>query len=444
MIPILLTIGGSDSSGGAGIQADIKTFASQGAYGTSVITAVTAQNTLGVKDTFKLPPEAVVAQLETLKEDFNIDYVKTGMLCSTEITSIAADQIEDLCVPLVLDPVIEAEAGGTLLDRSAVEVMRKKLIPLARVVTPNIFEAEALSGVKVIDQETAQKAAEKILDFGAQAVIVTGGHLEGTDFLSGDGALFLILGDKVEGGNHGVGCTYSAALATFLARDYPIKEAAFAAKDVATTSISWSHFVGKGASPVNQMGKVLEDADRFQVLTEVDRAVNLLMSEPSFGLLVPEVGSNVGMAIEGAKDYLDVAAVQGRLVKSGRKAHQSGCVRFGSSKHVARIILAAMSFDPRERAAMNIRFSRSILDVCEDLNLKLASFNRKHEPSRAKTMSWGTSKAIAEAGFFPEAIWDEGGMGKEPMIRLLGSSPTQVVNRAMMIAEKLDESDGNL
>ncbi|MHC1630937.1 MAG: bifunctional hydroxymethylpyrimidine kinase/phosphomethylpyrimidine kinase [Methanotrichaceae archaeon] len=437
MKPVLLSIGGSDSSGGAGIQADIKTFAALGVHGTSVITSVTAQNTSGVKKVFMLSLEAISAQLESLLEDFEIGCVKTGMLSSAKIVSTVADCVEDAGVTLVLDPVMEAEAGGRLLDPDAIGLLRRKLIPLARVVTPNIFEAESLTDIQVNNLENAKMAAKKIIRLGAQAVIVTGGHMEGTDLLIEGEKVHLISGKKIKGGNHGVGCTYSAAIAAFLAQGWQLKEAASAAKEFAAASISRSYPVGRGASPVNQVGKLLEEADRFQVLTEVDQAVSLLVNEPSFCLLIPEVGSNIGMAIRGSSSPEDIAAIEGRLVRSGTKVHQSGCVRFGASRHVARIILAAMSFDPEKRAAMNVRFSQPILDICQDMNLKLSDFDREHEPEDAKTMSWGTKKAIRYAGSVPDLIWDSGGLGKEPMIRLLGATSTEVASLAVDIAKNL-------
>ena len=192
---------------------------------------------------------------------------------------------------------------------------------------------------------------------------------------------------------------------------------------------------------MNQAGRLVEDAERFFVLTEVERAVGSLMEDSSLRLLIPEVGSNVGMAISAATGSGDVAAVEGRLVRAGKKVHQSGCVRFGASDHVARIILAAMSFDSNIRAAMNVRFDGAVLEVCEDGGLKVASFDRMEEPTGADTMSWGTQQAIREYGSVPEVIWDAGGVGKEPMIRLLGVTAGEVSTLAIRISRTLD---GNL
>lgn len=256
MPQVVLTIGGSDCGGGAGIQADIKTFSALGLHGTSVITAITAQNTIGVQKIFGLEPEAVSAQLESITDDFHVAFAKTGMLYSPEIVILVAERLAEAKIPFVLDPVIEAEAGGRLLRPDAVEAVKAHLIPLAHVVTPNIFEARALTGIPVKDAASAEIAARKIRDLGAGAVAIKGGHLDCTDFLLEGAVLHQIHGKRVKGGNHGVGCTYSAALTSFLAKGHSLKEAAALAKSFAAKAISCSMDVGRGVAPVNQIGSL--------------------------------------------------------------------------------------------------------------------------------------------------------------------------------------------
>jgi hydroxymethylpyrimidine kinase/phosphomethylpyrimidine kinase len=451
MEKVLLTVGGSDSSGGAGIQADIKTFAALGFHGTSAITAATAQNTLGVRGVYPLAPEAVAAQMDALFEDFEISAAKTGMLHSKEIVSEVAEFFEIWKIPLVVDPVIEAEAGGRLLESPALSLLCKRLIPLARVVTPNIFEAEAITGVKVSDEKSAVEAGKAIIDLGAEAAIVTGGHLEGIDVLVTKRGHHLIRGEKVAGGNHGVGCTYSAALTAFLARGLDLERAAGSAKKFAAASVNKSINVGRGASPVNPLGEALERAERFDVLMEVQRGVDTLVEEPTVRHLIPEVGSNLGMAISSASGPEDVAAVEGRMVGVGARVKACGTVRFGASSHVSRILLSAMSFDPEARAGMNIRYGDDVLDAIRMLGLSTSSFSREEEPAGSRTMSWGTAEAIKRfrsrpgfeagssgvSGSVPQAIWDRGGPGKEPMVRLLGTSAGEVANLAVRIARSL-------
>ena len=263
---VCLTIGGSDSGGGAGIQADIKTFSALGLHGASAITAITAQNTLGVKQVFGLDNEAVSSQIRAVLEDLDIACAKTGMLHSAEVVSTVAEILGKSEISLVLDPVIEAEAGGRLLRPDAVDCLKAELIPLARVVTPNIFEARALTGIEVNDLKSAKQAALEIQDMGPKAVIVKGGHLDCTDLVLEKGEVYLIKGSRIQGGNHGVGCSYSAAVASFLGMGCDLIEAASKAKTFAAEAVSNSFDVGHGPGPVNQAGALRKEASKYRAL----------------------------------------------------------------------------------------------------------------------------------------------------------------------------------
>jgi hydroxymethylpyrimidine/phosphomethylpyrimidine kinase len=235
-------------------------------HGTSAVTAITAQNTLGVQHVFGLEPEVVTAQLCTITNDFHVAYAKTGMLYSSETVLAVAKHIVETRIPLVVDPVIEAEAGGRLLRPDAVLALMKSLLPLARVATPNIFEARALSGIEVKDVASAEQAARRIADLGPRSVIIKGGHLDCTDLVLENGEVHLLKGERVTGGNHGVGCTYSASLTAFLAKGHSLIEAAAKAKQFAAQAISWSMDVGRGVGPVDQAGSLREEAYRFEAL----------------------------------------------------------------------------------------------------------------------------------------------------------------------------------
>ncbi len=277
MTKVALTIGGSDSGGGAGIQADIKTFSVLGLHGTCAITAITAQNTLGVQQVFSLGPDAVRAQLQSITDDFTVAAAKTGMLFSAETVETVADILRDKDILLVIDPVIEAEAGGRLLHPEAVQALKDQLLPLADVVTPNIFEAEALSGVAVRDKESAVQAAGRILDAGAGAVIVKGGHLDCTDLLATKEMSLFLPGKRVAGENHGVGCTYSAALTAYLASGASLPQAARQAKRFAEYALSGSMRVGKGVGPVSQAYGLRCEAKRYRSICNVPDAPDYLL-----------------------------------------------------------------------------------------------------------------------------------------------------------------------
>ncbi|HIH69465.1 bifunctional hydroxymethylpyrimidine kinase/phosphomethylpyrimidine kinase [Methermicoccus shengliensis] len=429
----LLTIAGSDSGGGAGIQADLKTFAALGAHGVSVITATTAQNTLGVKHVHHIPTEHVAAQLEAVLEDFDIRWAKTGMLPTEECIELVARHANEL--QLVVDPVVYAQSGARLIGNDALKALMELLTRCA-VATPNIREAEMLSGIRIRDERDVLAAGNALLDMGVPTVVITGGHLSGSDYLFSPEGTHEIGGNLIEGGTHGSGCTYSAALAFYLASGLSMVDACERAKRFVVNAIRFSHSsLGGGTSPVNQMGELRMTAERYTVLSDVRRAVGMLTSHEGFASLIPEVGSNIGMAIELAENEGDVAAVCGRIVRARGLARACGDVEFGASGHVARMILAAMKVYPDLRAAMNIRYSEPVLDACMDMGLTMGSFSRKDEPEGVSTMEWGITSVLSRMK--ADVVYDGGDVGKEPMVRLFGRSATEVAKRALRIAQSV-------
>jgi len=250
-----LTIAGSDSGGGAGIQADLKTFAALGVYGTSALTAVTAQDTKGVYAIAEVPDEVVIAQIDVVLEDIGADAVKTGMLSSRSIIENVTDRLEAWGIPhLVVDPVMVAKGGARLLQPSAIEAMKSLLLPMAEVVTPNIPEAEVLAGFAIEDDDDARRAAVAIHALGPRFVVIKGGHRDGDpEDLVYDGADFVRLSTRrVDTANtHGTGCTFAAAITALLARDVTPLEAIIAAKAFVTRALAASYAIGSGHSPVN-------------------------------------------------------------------------------------------------------------------------------------------------------------------------------------------------
>jgi hydroxymethylpyrimidine/phosphomethylpyrimidine kinase len=256
--PRALTIAGSDSGGGAGIQADLKTFSAFGVYGASVITAVTAQNTVGVRAIHEIPPEIVAAQIDAVLEDIGADAIKTGMLSSAAIVEVVADRLRAHSVAsLVVDPVMVAKSGDALLRQDAVRALCELILPLAMVVTPNAPEAAVLSGIEVTDAESAREAARRIHDLGPALVIVKGGHLDGdnSDDLVYDGRSFEILSGRrvATPHTHGTGCTFSAAIAASLARGLEPLAAAREARAFLQGAIENAEPLGAGHGPVNHL-----------------------------------------------------------------------------------------------------------------------------------------------------------------------------------------------
>jgi hydroxymethylpyrimidine/phosphomethylpyrimidine kinase len=243
-----LTIAGSDSGGGAGIQADLKAFAAAGVHGMSAIVALTAQNTVGVTAVHELPPEFVVAQLEAVFSDLGVDAAKTGMLFSRRIVEAVAGYLADHPVPLVVDPVMFASSGARLLQDDAVEALVRELLPLATVVTPNLMEARGLAG-----EGDRAELAERIVELGAPAVVVTGGHGDPVDHLfDGRDHVQIPVPRHETGATHGAGCTHSATLAALLGRGLPLVEAARGAAAAAAGAVEHGLAeLGAGDGPVD-------------------------------------------------------------------------------------------------------------------------------------------------------------------------------------------------
>ena len=254
---VVLTVAGSDSGGGAGIQADLRTFAAHGVHGTSALTAVTAQNSVAVLDWVALEPRLVVAQMEAVASDMQVAAVKTGMLATAAIVSAVAGAIERLGLPLVVvDPVMVAKSGDRLLDRDAEAAYRERLLPLATVVTPNLPEAEALLGRPVRTLAEMREAGRALRAMGPHAVVVKGGHLEGDAvdvFWDGERMEDLSAPRIATKNTHGTGCTYSAAIAARLALGDPLLEAVRGAKAYLTEAIRRSYSVGRGHGPVDHL-----------------------------------------------------------------------------------------------------------------------------------------------------------------------------------------------
>ncbi len=252
-VPRCLTIAGSDSGGGAGIQADLKAFAAAGCHGATAIVALTAQNTVGVTAVHELPPDFVVAQLEAVFSDIGVDAAKTGMLFSRAIIETVAGFLEEHPVPLVVDPVMIASSGARLLRDDAVETLVGRLLPLATVVTPNLPEAEALAG----GSGSREELARRLHGLGAPAVIVTGGHGAEAEDTFFDGARIVRIPVERHGvaATHGAGCTHSATLAALLARGLPLEEAARGAARAASMAVARGLAeIGAGEGPVDVLG----------------------------------------------------------------------------------------------------------------------------------------------------------------------------------------------
>jgi hydroxymethylpyrimidine/phosphomethylpyrimidine kinase len=256
-----LTIAGSDSGGGAGIQADLKTFAAHGVFGTSAVTAVTAQNTLGVTAWLAMPADLVTAQIEAVAADFDLGAVKIGMLANAAIVEAVAAAIAELDLPeVVVDPVMTAKGGDRLLENDAVEALKRELLPRTRVLTPNIPEAEVLSGMTITSEDDMRSAARRILTFGPRVVLIKGGHLDGRDSVdlavSATDTFELRRPRLATTSTHGTGCTLSSAIAANLALGLELRPALERAREYLDGAIRHAPGLGHGHGPLGHFWRV--------------------------------------------------------------------------------------------------------------------------------------------------------------------------------------------
>ena len=438
----ILTIAGSDSCGGAGIQADLKAITLLGGYGMSVVTALTAQNTVGVQGIHEVPPQFVERQIDSVLSDIGADAIKTGMLANQEIIEIVSKKIRQYKVQkIVVDPVMISKSGAYLLRKDAQDALIKKMIPLAWVVTPNLMEASVLTGLKVNSFEGMKKAAHQIYKLGAKHVVVKGGHLKGTavDLLY-DGEKFIEMeGVRIETKNtHGTGCTFASAIATLLGKGDAVDEAVKKAKTFITMAIQSGFSLGKGIGPTNPSAYVLKEMGRYRVIQELKKAVKVL-KEGKIGHLIPEVSSNLGYALPHAEGIEDVAAFPGRIIRFKDSVATQSDPEFGASQHVANIILTVMKFDSEYCSAMNIRYSKENVAQLKRKGFFVGHFDRRLEPKRVKekegsSLEWGVREVLKKMNRVPDFIYDEGDVGKEPMIRVLGRNPKEVISKILKMA----------
>ena len=441
MMPRVLTVAGSDSGGGAGIQADLKTITLLGGFGMSAVTALTAQNTLGVKGIHEVPADFVARQMEAVLYDIGVDSLKTGMLSNPAIIQVVCQKVRKYRLSkIVVDPVMVAKGGVRLLSPEAEALLRKELLPLAQVITPNLPESEALTGRRIRGLKGMREAAVRIHKMGARNVLIKGGHLSGDPVdVFFDGRKFYELKGRrlTTPHTHGTGCTISAAIAVELAKGIPALEAVKKAKAFVSSAIQFSLPLGHGRGPVNPYAPAAREIERYRIIQRLKEAFRTLQ-EHEVGRLFPEVQSNLGYALPYAEGPEDVAAFPGRFVRVGREILKVADPEFGVSQHIAKIILTTMAYDPEMRSAMNLRFTEEILRRAKKAGLTVGHFSRSEEPARVKqqegsSLSWGVRRVLQKSKKIPDLIFDRGAAGKEPLVRVLGHDPEEVVAKVLRL-----------
>ncbi|WP_181686606.1 bifunctional hydroxymethylpyrimidine kinase/phosphomethylpyrimidine kinase [Halorhabdus salina] len=426
--PTVLTIAGSDSGGGAGIQADLKTIEATGAFGTSAITSVTAQNTTGVQGSHLLPIDQIRAQIEAVLDDFDVRAAKTGMLATSDVIETVKEYAADLPA-LVVDPVMVAASGDRLLEPDA-EAAYEQLIAQATLVTPNADEAAVLTGIEPDDEASAVEAGERIVEMGADAALVKGGHIPGEDVLD-----ILVTAEETDNpavrtyrheridteATHGSGCTLSSAIAAHLAQGADLQASVGRAIDLLARAVRYNLDVGEGPGAVHHLVEARERAGRTET-AETVHALVVAFSEQDVAPLVPEVGTNVVGATPFAERPGEVAAVDGRLRRTMDGVATAKGVRFGASSHVARYLLAAREADASVRFAVNWRYDETIGTALEDFDGDVVTLES------TPTLESGAGGALAGVTD-PGALVDHGGDGRAPVTVLFGRTPEELETR---------------
>jgi hydroxymethylpyrimidine kinase/phosphomethylpyrimidine kinase len=441
----VLIIAGSDPGAGAGLQQDLKVTTLMGAYGLTIITALTIQNSQGVQAVHAVAPEVVAAQLDAVLSDFPVHAVKVGMLATREIVRTVAERLKDLdAVPLVLDPVLAAGGGFPLLAETGIADLKKELFPLTYLLTPNAPEAASLTGLEIQTPEALAAAAGRLQALGPRWVLAKGGHLPGdpVDVLTDGKNTYYLPGMRLTAPhNHGSGCLLASACAVGLAQGLALPEAVTLARNLTVQGLKYGLPLGRGIGPVNPYAPFARDLARPEVLQTLQTAAARLEQE-DLSPLIPEVMTNLAYATPYPEGLKDIAAFPGRILKSPQGLLIPAPPAFGASRHIAAIILTAMITHPDLRSAMNVKFFEGLEDLAPLLHLRVASFDRSQEPPEVKsregsTLAWGVASVLKPGQPPPDLIYDRGDWGKEPMIRILGPTPMSVAEKALALKNAL-------
>ena len=418
----ILSIGGSDSSSGAGIQSDIKTFSNHNVYGFTAVTAITSQNTRKVTSIEPVSTKSLRAQLDSILSDFHIDAIKIGMVYNSQIIKVVYSELRNIKVPIVVDPIIKSTTGTMLLKKSALRDYKKMVIPLADVITPNKYEAKVLSGTS-----NTNKSAKKIQAMGAKCVIITGAtssNSQISDFVLEENKEYVISGKKIPIRNHGSGCNYSASIAVSLAKGNTIHYAVKAAKDYVYQSIKNSKNIGKGVhithkNTSNEMRKLSDSINHFKQIKNIYK-------------VIPECQTNFVFAKKNPKIIKDVLGISGRLVKSGKEVVTAGEIVYGGSQHVGTAVIQVNKKFSEVRSGINIKYDPKIIAKAKKSKFTVLSYDRSKEPKKSKqkensSISWGISNTINAKS--PDIIYHKGDVGKEPMILIFGNNPDDVIRK---------------
>ena len=423
-----LTIAGSDSVGGAGIEADIKAMSSLDVHCCVAITAVTAQNTTAVESIYPMPVDMIQDQIEAVLKDVDVKAVKTGMLYSAEIAELVADLLEDHDMPLIIDPVLVAGVGDALARDDLVKAIKKKLIPICELITPNKHEAEVLSGIRINNEKDAIYACE-IIGKDSSSVLLKGGHMSGStvvDYLYLSSGITKLEYPRLETAGHGGGCTLSSFITANMAKSVDIVNSILSAREMIQQSIAEQYVIGRGNKLVNPVVRSSGDKEKYAILDELDTASEHLIDMISEDL-VPTGGMNIGYAKRNAAGPEDIAAIEGKLSFHNGFLRKEGKSKFGVADQLSYVILAAMKHNPKMRCNMNLQYSEDLVDLLEEVGLTVEFMERK----KNKKLLTGelVDATLEKLGYVPDVLVDKDKNSNEKLIRMFAETPDDMLDK---------------
>ncbi len=430
----ILIIAGSDPTAGAGIQADLKTASAIGVYGLTVITSITAQNTKGVQKIFNLPEEDVEKQLSSIEDDIYFDGIKIGMIANVEVANTIRKFLEKQKKPVVIDPVLVAQSGGILSNKDIIE----KLFKYCDLITPNISEAEQFTGIKIETLEDVVKAGKILLKQAKRVLIKCGDSNIDFDVYFEKNLIHKFPIERIKTRNtHGTGCSLATAVASYLILGFNWLESISKARTFIFKALKKGVELGSQFGTVDQFAVLREEARKYEIVEELKIAFERIKNE-NIGYLIPEIQTNFVYSLPVAKDIYDVAGFPGRIVNYKNNLFCIGSPEFGASKHVASLVIAAKRFYPEVSSAIALRFIPELIPLLKEAGFKVRSFDRKKEPKNIKniegsSLNWGVCEVLKRSSVMPDIIYDLGDVGKEPVIRVFGCDPFDVVEKVLKI-----------
>jgi hydroxymethylpyrimidine kinase / phosphomethylpyrimidine kinase / thiamine-phosphate diphosphorylase len=426
---VALTIAGSDTIGGAGIQADLKAFAAMGVHDTSVITSVTSQNTVRVKSIFPLPPGQVISQLEAILEDVRVGATKTGMLHSPDIAKAVGRRLAQETFPIVVDPLMVAGVGDRLDACGLAHSLKTDLLPIASLVMPNRHEAEILTDMEIHSLKDAEEACRTIMGMGSKAVLIKGGHFTGesaTDLLLSDGVFVEVSSPRLDVRPHGAGCTYSAFITAHLALGLALKEAVIASKSRIADALAAHYAPGMGQMILDQLATLRREAERYPLMSELSRSVGGLESflEPRW---IPQGGLQFAASLQNPRGFHDLVSIESQPTATGMPSGNKGCLAYGADQPAAHVLLAASRADPNVRTVIGLKFTGQNLEALTSSGLSAEPLKGDTAISICSPFDKMAKDAISRFGNVPDVFLYHGDTERRPTIWVMGANPMNVL-----------------